>query len=439
MPERNSPRPHVYPGWWSVLFIGIISGLGHGFNTYGISVFFKPIAAELELNRAYTALAAGIGRLEGGITSPLVGWLSDKFGPRWITIIGIGIAGAGMVFMYFISQVWQYYVAWGVLIGLGLNIGLTVAVDKMINDWFIHRRGLAQGIKFALIGVFSIVVLQIVTPMVQVQGWRFTSLLWGIIMFASLPLTYALVKPRRPEYYGLLPDGAPVAREAEMDRARMIERGVSYASSFEETEFTFRQVRKTSVYWLLVIGFCVHYFIGGGFNTHVFPFLTDIGISEAVAGGMMGMMLFFTVPSRFFGGVIADRIRKDRIHLLLVAAFLLQVIGIGAYLLSRSAVSVYILLASHGLSSGSITPLILLILGRYFGRKAFGSVLGAMVAFGATVGTVSPVFYGWVYDTSGSYFSAFVAALGLSLLAVVTTLLVRPPAPPAEDVARPTW
>ena len=130
-----------------------------------------------------------------------------------------------MVFMYFISQVWQYYVAWGVLIGLGLNIGLTVAVDKMINDWFIHRRGLAQGIKFALIGVFSIVVLQIVTPMVQVQGWRFTSLLWGIIMFASLPLTYALVKPRRPEDYGLLPDGAPVAREAEMDRGREIRRG----------------------------------------------------------------------------------------------------------------------------------------------------------------------------------------------------------------------
>ena len=73
------------------MFIGIISGLGHGFNTYGISVIFKPIAAELNLDRAVTSWAPGIGRLEGGVTSPLVGWLSDKFGPRGVVITGIFI------------------------------------------------------------------------------------------------------------------------------------------------------------------------------------------------------------------------------------------------------------------------------------------------------------------------------------------------------------
>ena len=73
MSHAEKTRPRIFFGWWSVTFIGIISGLGHGFNTYGISVFFKPIAAELELNRAFTSLAAGIGRLEGGVTSPFVG------------------------------------------------------------------------------------------------------------------------------------------------------------------------------------------------------------------------------------------------------------------------------------------------------------------------------------------------------------------------------
>ena len=87
-------------GWWSVLFIGVMSGLGHGFNIYGISVFFKSIASELKLGRASTSWAPGIGRLEGGITSPLVGWLSDKFGPRWMVIIGIIIAAVTMFFMH---------------------------------------------------------------------------------------------------------------------------------------------------------------------------------------------------------------------------------------------------------------------------------------------------------------------------------------------------
>ena len=99
MLERKKSKFRIFTGWWSVLFIGVISGLGHGFNMYGLSVFFKDIADELGLNRAFTSLAAGIGRLEGGITSPFVGWLSDKIGPRWIVIVGTLIAGIGMIIM----------------------------------------------------------------------------------------------------------------------------------------------------------------------------------------------------------------------------------------------------------------------------------------------------------------------------------------------------
>jgi MFS family permease len=404
-----------------------MSGLGHGFNTYGISVIFKPIAAELNLDRAATSWAPGIGRLEGGVTSPLVGWLSDKFGPRGIVIAGIFIAGAGLVLMYFITEVWHYYVAWGALIGLGLNIGLTVAVDKNINDWFIKHRGLAQGIKFGLISVFGIVVVQTITPLVDLQGWRFICLIWGIIMFASIPLAYILVKPHRPEYYGMLPDGAVAQADTAETGSTMIEKGVGYASSFEETEYTFKQAAKTGPFWLLIIGFSVHNTIGGGFNIHVFPFLTDIGIDEVAAGGMMGLMIFFTTPARFLGGIVVDRMPKNRLHLLLVAAFMLQVIGLGIYLWYQNLPAVYVLLACHGLSTGAVTPVVVLVFGRFFGRKAFGAILGTAVASLAPVGLLAPVFYGWVYDTTSSYNNAFIVALVLAGIAAVTMLFVRAP------------
>lgn len=438
MSQGKKSGPRVFFGWWSVAFIGIISGLGHGFNTYGISVFFKPIAEDLGLNRAFTSLAAGIGRLEGGITSPLVGWLSDKFGPKWIIIFGICVAGAGMVFMNYVTEVWHYYVAWGVLIGLGLNIGLTVACDKTINDWFMRRRGLAQGIKFAIISIFGIIVLQIITPLIDLEGWRFTCLVWGIIMFASVPFAYMLIKPQRPEYYNMLPDGAEVSPDTE-EQSGMAAKTAGYASESEEVEYTFRQAIKTGTYWLLIISFSAHNFIAGGFNVHIFPFLTDIGITEAVASSMMGMMIVFTVPARFFGGLVADRVPKSRVQLLLVGAFLLQVIGLGVYLVFQNLPGVYVLLACHGLSSGAVTPLVIVMIGRYFGRKSFGSILGTVIAFLSPVGLIAPVFYGWVFDNDGSYNLAFITALIFAALATLLMFFVRPPRPPAGETISQTW
>ena len=438
MPQEKKTGTRVFFGWWSVAFIGVISGLGHGFNTYGISVFFLPIAAELGLNRAFTSLAAGIGRLEGGITSPLVGWLSDRFGPKWIIIIGIFIAGIGMIFMNYITEVWQYYVAWGVLIGFGLNIGLTVACDKTINDWFMRRRGLAQGIKFATISIFGIVVLQIITPLIEYEGWRFTCLVWGFIMFASIPFAYALIKPHRPEFYNLLPDGAAVAPDTE-ERSGMAAKTAGYAQDSEEVEYSFKQALKNSTYWLLVVGFSAHNFIGGGFNVHIFPFLTDAGIQEAVASGMMGMMIFFTVPARFFGGLIADRVSKSRVQYLLQGAILLQVVGIGIYLIFQNLPGIYVLLACHGLSSGAVTPLVIIIIGRYFGRKAFGSILGTMIALLSPVGLLAPVYYGWIFDTTESYNIAFITALVFAAVGSLLMFFVRTPGAPADEPAAPTW
>ena len=109
--------------------------------------------------------------------------------------------------MNFIQSVAAYIVAWGVIVGVGLNIGLTVAVDKALNDWFINKRGFAQGTKFALIGVGGIILIPIVTALVAAYGWRITCFIWGCVLLVCAPVTMLFVRQKRPEYYGFLPDG----------------------------------------------------------------------------------------------------------------------------------------------------------------------------------------------------------------------------------------
>jgi len=429
---ETKKSPAIFFGWWTVLVTGVISGFGHGFYGYGISVFFKDLAAELGLNRAVTSLAAGIGRLEGGVTSPLVGWLSDKYGPKWVIFTGICLSGIGMILMNFVNSLWEYIVVWGIFIGVGLNIGLTVAVDKALNDWFILKRGLAQGTKFALIGVGSIIVLPVVTLLVTSFGWRFTCLIWGCLMLACSPLALIFVKQKRPEFYGLLPDGNKKAIVNAEESDPESQNSLVVLKENEEIEFSFKQAFKTRAYWLLAVAFGMQMLILGGINIHLIPFLTDIGFDRARAGGLMTMMVFFTIPSRFFGGVLTDMVDKRNQNYLLAGVFLIQTLGLSIFLLFKSTLSVYIFLVLYGFSSGASTPLFILILGSYFGRKAFGSIFGSSMAVRAPISLFAPVFSGWIFDRTGSYVIAFTFFTICGVLAVLLMCLVRP----AEKTSR---
>ena len=251
-------------------------------------------------------------------------------------------------------------------------------------------------------------------------------------MFAVSPLVCLFVRQRRPEYYGLLPDGAKVEPGSEADIDGMIDRGVEYASGLQEVEFTLRQALRTPTYWMLITVRACQMVVFGGFTIHCIPFLTDIGIDPTVAGGMMGIMVFFTMPSRFFSGFIADRISKDRLRFLLAGALLSQAIGIGAFLLNQTLAMVYVLLILYGFGSGATAPLNILIRGRYFGRKAYGSISGAGMVLVAPLALAAPVYAGWVYDTTGSYMTAFSLFAALATVAAILISFVAPPKPPAQ-------
>jgi len=96
---KNFRLHKVYFGWWTVLTGGLIALWGHGFHTYGFSALFKPISSELGFSRTVTSVAASIGRFEGGIEAPITGLITDRFGPRWIVILGIFCISLGLILM----------------------------------------------------------------------------------------------------------------------------------------------------------------------------------------------------------------------------------------------------------------------------------------------------------------------------------------------------
>ncbi len=424
--------PKIFFGWWTVLAGGILAMWGNGYYISGFSAFFKPIASELGFSRAVTSIPASFGKFEGGFEAPLSGWLTDRYGPRWIVLLGVFLMGLGLILMNFINSFWTFLVAWGVLLGTGINMGLSLPLEKAVTNWFVKKRGLAISIRWTLSVLGSVLVLPLIGWLISMQGWRVTGVIGGVVMLlVGLPLAWFFVKQHRPEYYGLLPDGATV-EEGAAEAGQMIDRGVRYAAEVQEVEFTVRQAVRTPTYWLLVLGYGGYALVSSVVFIHGIPFLTDMGIDPVWAAVMMGISSSASLPTRLLTGFFADRLKKSHLRFLMGGAFLLQALGVTVFLLNQTIPMAYVFFILYWAGMGPIIPLNSIIRSRYFGRKAFGSIQGTSTLLLMPTGVIAPIYAGWVYDTTGRYVTVFVLMAALLAFAALVMSLASPPRPPAK-------
>ncbi|MBA7670230.1 hypothetical protein ES703_78375 [subsurface metagenome] len=329
----------IFFGWWTVLACSFLSFWGFGYHVYGFSALFKPLASELGFSRAVTSVAAAIGRFGGGVEAPVTGWLTDRFGPRWVMLFGVFLFSLSLILMNFINSLWAFYVVWGVIGGIGVNTALSLPLEKAITNWFVKKRGVAISIRWVFSGLL---LLPFITWLITTQGWRMACVIGGLVMlFVGLPLIWFFIRQQRPEYYGLLPDGATVEAEAEKDTGGMIDKGVKYAAEIREVEFTLRQAMRTPSYWLLTVAQIGFGSIVISLMIHFIPFLTDMGIDPTKAATTVTIAGLFSIVSRFISGLLADRIKKESLRFLYGVGLLLQAAGISLFLLDQTVAMVY--------------------------------------------------------------------------------------------------
>ncbi|MFC1957562.1 hypothetical protein ACFLX0_01940, partial [Chloroflexota bacterium] len=106
--------------------------------------------------------------------------------------------------------------------------------------------------------------------------------------------------------------------------------------------------------------------------------------------------------------------------------------GFAVFLLNQTIPMIYAWFIIYGIGNGLAYGLMVPIWPRYFGRKAIGSIRGMGTMFATPVGIAAPVYAGWIYDTTGSYITAFTAVMALIATAAILMTFVVPPKPPAE-------
>ena len=264
-------------------------------------------------------------------------------------------------------------------------------------------------------------------------GFREAFLYMGVAtLFIGVPLGWRFTKPRRPEYYGWLPDGKRVEEGTASDTEATIQMGVEYAAAGEEIEFTLKQAMRGKTFWIVAISRALRGMVFPALSVHTVPFLLDRGIDPIVAAVVFGSTVFFRFPTSLLAGWLGDHAPKGQLRYLVMLGQALEALGLFILIKATSMAWIWVYAVVYGLGQGADQGMEIPLRGRYWGRKAFASIQGVMAPFGMVAGVFAPVYAGWAYDTTGDYIKAFKIILMIAVLAIGMFYFATPPKPPEK-------
>lgn len=148
--EIEKKHPLLFYGWIIVAISFITLALAYGAR-YCFSVFYVAILDEFGWPRGTTATILSLNLIIYALIAPLAGTLTDRYGPRKVLPLGGALIGTGLIACSTANTTWQFFLYFGIIVGLGISFLGTTPHNPILANWFAKRRGLAMG--FALSGI----------------------------------------------------------------------------------------------------------------------------------------------------------------------------------------------------------------------------------------------------------------------------------------------
>ncbi len=403
-------------GWWIVVVSAITLLLAGGIGFYSFGAFFTPLENEFGWSRAQISLGMSLMNLIG-LIGPLFGIWVDRYGAKRIMILGALITGLSFACLGFTSSLYYFY-ALCFVVATGQIAILNIPVLTLISHWFEKRKGLAMGISVAGLGLGGLIMLPLSARLIYLLGWQWTYRILGVIICFVLAPLIALVIRNSPRDIGILPDGK---RYTTPEKHQSI---TVPSSNIGIQKWTLPKALQTSTFRILVLAFMMVFVGTASVVAHAVPFFVGQGFSNQLASTILGSAVGVSILGRIITGYLSDRISVKYVAILF---FVLQVAGLLVLVLPETRVTIPAFVMVFGLSMGGLFVLEPLAVREYFGPDSFGAIYGGLWAFEALSWAVGPYITGLIFDTTGSYNSAFIAFIFATLVATVLIMFVRHP------------
>lgn len=398
---RPVKRPPIggklFYGWWIVICGLVASFLNQGIFTIGPSAYIAPIRQEMGWTAAAISLGFSIRQFEQGLLGPIFGYLLDRVGPRPMASIGIVVMSAGLMMFANVHALWQFYLAC-VVMAIGQSMGSTQAYAATAVHWFRRKRGrassiLGAGTAMGYVGVYPITLLM------AMAGWRGAAVICALLyLFITFPLAQLI--RRRPQEFGLLPDGDPPGTEP----AAVVERG--HRGAAKDGSFSVSQAMRSKPFWMVLIARAFYGLTTNVHHVHEFPHLVNRGFTTRGAGLFISIYGIEQVAARLLAGPLSDHFGRFR---LFRSAFIL--LGIGWAVFANISPDVPWTMAAffltYGLGHAFHTVAGQAILADYFGPARYATLSGIMSPLALVISVSGPLAAGMMFDRLGNYHAMF--------------------------------
>ena len=137
-------------GWIVVGAIALVLSASNG-TRYSFGMILKPLTDEFGADRATIAAAVSISVILRGFMQPVAGYCADRFGPKRVLMAGLSLLVLALVMTSLATELWQVYLFYGFVSGLGFAATSQVAASPIVANWFVKRR--ATALSFGTAGV----------------------------------------------------------------------------------------------------------------------------------------------------------------------------------------------------------------------------------------------------------------------------------------------
>jgi MFS family permease len=418
--DPSTKRPPLslpfYYGWFVVSLCFLTTLISAGVRS-SPSVLIHPLESEFGWSRALIASAISMNLLLFGVAAPISGFLLDRYGPRKVMLGSLLLLIIGVSGTVAVTQFWQFFLVWGVIVGIGAGGVGSVLTATIGNRWFVARRGLALGILGSASSTGQLIFLPFFMAMIAYSGWRIGSTTLIVLAVFLLPLIFLFMRDD-PADVGLQPYGAGDPKAATAGGTASL-RGMSAKNA----TITAREVISNPTFWLL----CGSFFVCGGtanglIGTHLIPHEIEIGIPQIAAASLLGIMGGLNMVGTIFSGWMIDRVKP---HRWLALVYALRGLSLLILPFVHDFTGLLFFAVIYGLDWFATVPPSMAITADTFGRQNVGKVYGWIFMSHQIGAAIMASAAGAVRTWMGDYQFAFLSGGVIAMIAAGLALQIK--------------